>query len=188
MRTLRQERAMALPPQKALPDPPPQAGDVGAWMAEYGQALRRFFTKRVGPVDADDLVQEVFLRLQARATGEAVENVERYLFRIANNVLVDRYRHEASHGVALADPMDFGFDVADEMSPERTLMAKQTLNQISVALRELPPRTRDAFIYHRFEEMTYPVIARRMGISVNGVEKLIKRALAQLAQKVERRR
>ncbi|HYG26287.1 MAG TPA: sigma-70 family RNA polymerase sigma factor [Caulobacteraceae bacterium] len=178
---------MALPPRKASIEPAPD-GDVGAWMAEYGQALRWFFTKRVGQGEAEDLVQEVFLRLQARARGEAVENVERYLFRIANNVLVDRFRHEASHGTALADPMDFGFDVADEMSPERALMAKQTLSQISVALRELPPRTRDAFIYHRFEEMTYPLIARRMGISVNGVEKLIKRALAQLAQKVERRR
>jgi RNA polymerase sigma factor (sigma-70 family) len=67
-------------------------------------------------------------------------------------------------------------------------VAKQTLDQLAAALRELPPRTREAFIFHRFEEMTYPAIAERMGISINGVEKLIKRALAQLAAKVERRR
>jgi RNA polymerase sigma factor (sigma-70 family) len=179
---------MAQPPDRLVPEPPPPAEDVGAWMAEYGPALRRFFSKRVGAHDAEDLVQEVFLRLQARAAGEAVENVERYLFRIANNALVDRFRHEASHGLTLVDPLDAAFEVADEVSPERTLMAKQTLSQLSVALRELPPRTRDAFIFHRFEEMTYPVIASRMGISVNGVEKLIKRALAQLSVKVERRR
>jgi RNA polymerase sigma factor (sigma-70 family) len=164
------------------------ADDVGAWMAEYGPALRRFFSKRVGASDADDLVQEVFLRLQARAAGDPVENVERYLFRIANNVLVDRHRHEASHAMAYVDPLDAAFDITDEVSPERVLMARQSLGQLSLALRELPPRTREAFIFHRFEEMTYPVIARRMGISVTGVEKLIKRALAQLAVKVERRR
>ena len=178
----------------ALPSDPPasraalSADDVGAWMVEYGPALRRFFSKRAGASDAEDLVQEVFLRLQARAAGDAVENVERYLFRIANNVLVDRHRHQASHGLAYADPIDVAFQLADDVSPERALVAKQTLGQLSIALRELPPRTREAFIFHRFEEMTYPVIARRMGISVTGVEKLIKRALAQLAVKVERRR
>jgi RNA polymerase sigma factor (sigma-70 family) len=179
---------MALPPEPSVPDPAMQAGDVGAWMAQYGGALRRFFRKRVGATDADDLVQEVFLHLQARAMGDEVENVERYLFRIANNVLVDRHRFEARRGFGKVDPLDAAFDIGDEVSPERVLMAKQTLGQLSIALRELPPRTRDAFIFHRFEEMTYPVIARRMGISVNGVEKLIKRALSQLAIKMERRR
>jgi RNA polymerase sigma factor (sigma-70 family) len=179
---------MALPSDPPVPAAVPSADDVGAWMAQYGPALRRFFSKRVGASEAEDLVQEVFLRLQARAAGEPVENVERYLFRIANNVLVDRHRHAASHGLAYVDPLDAAFEIADEVSPERALMAKQTLGQLSIALRELPPRTREAFIFHRFEEMTYPVIARRMGISVTGVEKLIKRALAQLSVKVERRR
>ena len=179
---------MALPSDPHVSRAALSADDVGAWMAEYGPALRRFFTKRGGGGDAEDLVQEVFLRLQARAAGDAVENAERYLFRIANNVLVDRHRHEASHGLTYVDPLEAAFDVVDEVSPERALMAKQTLGQLSIALRELPPRTREAFIFHRFEEMTYPVIAKRMGISVTGVEKLIKRALAQLAVKVERRR
>lgn len=162
--------------------------DLGAWMVEYGPALRRFFTKRAGPAEADDLVQEVFLRLQARASGDAVENVERYLFRMANNVIVDRRRHDASHAVTHLDPFDSAFDLPDEVSPERTLTARQTLDEIGVAIRDLPPRTREAFIFHRFEEMTYPAIAQRMGISITGVEKLIKRALAQLADKVGRRR
>ena len=164
------------------------AEDLGAWMVEYGPALRRFFTKRVGPGEADDLVQEVFLRLQARAAGDAVENVERYLFRIANNVVVDRRRHDASHAITYLDPFDGAFDLPDEVSPERSLAARQTLDELGAAIRELPPRTREAFIFHRFEEMTYPVIAQRMGISITGVEKLIKRALAQLAVKMERRR
>jgi RNA polymerase sigma factor (sigma-70 family) len=179
---------MAPPSDPYAPRPSPSAEDLGAWMTEYGPALRRFFSKRVGPTEADDLVQDVFLRLQARAAGEELENVERYLFRIANNVVVDRHRYEAIRAVSYMDPSDAAFDLPDELSPERSLMARQALDQLSGAIRELPPRTREAFVFHRFEEMTYPAIARRMGISVTGVEKLIKRALAQLAVKVERRR
>lgn len=179
---------MGLPSDPAASRAALSADDLGAWMADYGPALRRFFTKRVGAGEADDLVQEVFVRLQARAAGEAVENVERYLFRIANNVIVDRHRHETSHALTYLDPSDGALDLPDEVSPERALAAKQALEQLGAAIRDLPPRTREAFIFHRFEEMTYPVIARRMGISITGVEKLIKRALAQLADKVEQRR
>ncbi len=179
---------MALPPEPSTPGPVASAQDVGAWMAEYGLALRRFFTKRVGATEAEDLVQEVFLHLQARATDSEVDNVERYLFRIARNVLIDRHRLGVRTGFGETEQIEGAFEIADEISPERALIAKQLVNQLSAALHSLPPRTRDAVIFHRFEEMTYPVIAKRMGISVNGVEKLIKRALAQLAVKMERRR
>ncbi len=181
---------MASPPD---PSQGPPAGldrqEAQAWAVQYGPALRRFFGKRAGAAEAEDLMQEVFLRLQARASGEAIEDAELYLFRIANNVLVSRSRYAALHHRAdLHDDLDAAFEAADELSPERALIGKQMLGQLGAALRELPPRTREAFFFHRFEEMTYPAIARRMGISVVGVEKLIKRALAQLAAKVEARR
>ena len=54
-----------------------------------------------------------------------------------------------------------------------------------MALAALPPKTREAFILHRYEEMTYAAIAARLQISVSGVEKLIIRALRQLRQAVE---
>jgi RNA polymerase sigma-70 factor (ECF subfamily) len=80
--------------------------DLRAWMVEYGPALRRYFERRVGAAEAEDLVQDVFLHLQARAVGGAVDNVERYLFRIAGNVLVSRHRHRAARGFPLTDALD----------------------------------------------------------------------------------
>jgi len=170
----------APPPNLALAE----EGEVRGWLAQYGPALRRYFRRRAGAVEAEDLVQEVFVRLVARSRGEAVEDVERYLFRIANNVLISRHRH-ASALVRRADeaPLEPA-DAADEISPERALIGKQALSALALAVRDLPPRTREAFVYHRFEELTYAAIAERMSISASGVEKHIQRAMEHILMKM----
>jgi DNA-directed RNA polymerase specialized sigma24 family protein len=66
--------------------------DLRAWMAQYGPALRRYFQKKVGPAEAEDLVQDVFVSLQVRGGAEAIDNIEGYLFRIAANALMRRYK------------------------------------------------------------------------------------------------
>ena len=61
--------------------------DIRVWMTEHGPALRRYFLKKVGPNEADDLVQEVFLSLQVRGSEGRIENVQGYLFRMAATAL-----------------------------------------------------------------------------------------------------
>lgn len=177
---------MASPPDR--PSQPATGQELEAWMVAFGPGLRRYFAKRAGGLEADDLVQEVFVRLHARAAGGQVDNVERYLFAIANNVLVSRHRHDAARVWSRQNPLTEAAMPVEDLTPERVVIGRQEYERMIEALRRVPPRAREAFIFHRFEEMTYPVIASRMGISVNGVEKLIKRALAQLSVKVERRR
>jgi len=177
---------MAAPPEQPAAETSRSGdSDVAGWMDRYGPALRRHFAKRGAAQDADDLVQEVFLRLQSSAQRTDIENVERYVFRIANNVLVSRYRHAAVRQRAAQEAPAEDLDWIDDLSPERVMMGRQAVAQFVVGLRRLPPRAREAFIFHRFEEMTYPAIARRMGISVSAVEKLIIRALEQLGAAVE---
>src|SRR3546814_3070532 len=53
--------------------------DLAAWMATYGPGLRRYFRRRADDADVDDLVQEVFLRLQSAQLSTPLDNVERYL-------------------------------------------------------------------------------------------------------------
>ena len=158
-----------------------------AWMAQYGPGLRRFLAKRVSPSEADDLVQEVFVRLQARAAGGEVDNVERYLFAIANNVLVSRHRYESARVFGRQTPLTETAQPVEDLTPERFLIGRQEYDRMIVALRELPPRAREAFIFHRFEEMSHPAIARRMGISVVAVRKLIARAMQRIAEIMEAR-
>ena len=166
---------MERPIPQPAPLPRPRAEELGAWMAQYGPGLRRFFRRRVGPAEAEDMVQDVFLAMSARQ-GDPVDNVEGYLFRIATNLIARRQGREAGRPAIeamLESPEDF--------SPERILMSKQDAARVLAAIRNLPPRTREAFIFHRFEEMTYPEIARRLGVSVSAVKQLIARAIRQVS-------
>lgn len=175
---------MGAPPDPRAHDHVPPPEEVRRWAQQYGPALRRYFQKKVNSTEADDLVQNVFLNIQARgAEAGAIENVERYLFRTAANVLARRLGRDAWK----ADPLAEFTEPRDELSPERALIAREQLERVVEALKVLPPRTRQAFMLHRFEEMTYASIARQMGITTISVGKLIKRALRKLGDAAEGR-
>ncbi len=174
---------MASPPLPAE-SAPSASEEVRALMAAYGPGLRRYFRKRAPAHEVDDLVQNVFLKMQARSVAEPVADIERYLFRIAATVLVDGHRDDPLH-LRRHEALHEGIEPIDALSPERILMGAEALDRIMAVLQSLPPRTSEAFILHRFEEMTYDAIARRMGISKSGVEKLIMRALDRLMESWE---
>ena len=160
------------------------ADELRGLMAAYGPGLRRYFRKRAPAHEVDDLVQNVFLKMQARSAAEPVADIERYLFRIAATVLIDGHREDPLH-LRRHEALHEGIEPIDALSPERILLGAEALDRIMAVLQALPPRTSEAFILHRFEEMTYDAIARRMGISKSGVEKLIMRALDRLMENWE---
>ena len=159
--------------------------DLHAWAQEYGPALRRYFEKRAGAADAEDLVQEVFLAMHTRTAADSVDNVKGYLFRVAANVLSRRLgQARPSHVLygALGRLSD-----ADEVTAERIVMGREALERVVAALDGLPARTAQAFLLHRFEEMTYAAIAAHMGVSVKAVEALIARAMKRVGAVLEAR-
>ena len=168
--------------------PPPDATDganhssredMDGWVQRYAPALRRYFQKKVSASEAEDLVQNVFLAIHARAGGTAdIDNIEGYIFRTAANVLARRFSRDAWNPERLVE----AYQPSDDVSPERALMAKQELERVVGILEALPPRSRHAFMLHRFEEMTYVAIARQMGITKVAVGKLIKRAVLRLGE------
>ena len=173
---------MGAPPDPRVDDQAPLSREVEGWAQQYGPALRRYFQKKVNATEAEDLVQNVFPNIQSRgAQAGAIENVEGYLFRTAANVLARRLGRDAGGG----DRLSVVVEPQAELSPERALIAKEQLERVVEALKTLPPRTRQAFILHRFEEMTYVSIARQMGITTISVGKLIKRALRKLGDAAE---
>jgi RNA polymerase sigma-70 factor (ECF subfamily) len=159
---------------KPLPDE-----EVRIWLAEYGPALRRYFLKKVGPNEAEDLVQEVFLSLQVRGRTDQIDNVEGYLFRMAANALIRR-RQRRKWDWANHEVLDDGIGLSDDVSPERILMGKEEVEQLFKALQALPPRYREALFLHKFEEMSYVAIAARMNTTVKAVDHLIQRALKRV--------
>lgn len=170
--------------QAALSEGAQRDEDLRAWMVQFGPALRRYFLRRAAAAEADDLVQEVFVKLQARGATSEIENVERYLFRTAASVLADRHRQPgwrwgSQEGVETADGL------VDEVSPERIVISRQAVSLIVSALEDLPPRSAQAFFLVRFEQMTQEEAARRMGISVKAVEELMRRAFRLLRARME---
>ena len=102
-------------------------------------------------------------------------------------MLVSRHRYESARVFGRQTPLTDAAQPVEDLTPERFVIGRQEYDRMIVALRELPPRAREAFIFHRFEELSHPAIARRMGISVVAVRKLIARAMQRIAEIMEAR-
>ena len=149
----------------------------------YRQPLTAYFRRRVGSAnEAEDLSQEVFLRLVRRSDLERIDNPEAFLFRTAVNLLRDRARRGKARESRLVAAAQ-GADGVEELSPERVFDSRQHLALVLEVLAQLDERARDAFILHRLEGMKHAQIAELYGVSVSSVEKYIIKALAVLAER-----
>lgn len=166
---------------KATTGSPTDRAAVEALARDYRSVLLRYFGRRsVAPADVEDAVQEVFARL-LRRTGEApIEALNSYLFQTAASVAVDFHRRSVSR--AQADHLEYDDDLhaLPDFSPERIHAGREEIAQVMAALHELPERARDAFLLFRVEKMPLADVARRLGLSIGGVEKNVRKATAHV--------
>ena len=159
--------------------PPPDL--LSAYTAQRAD-LARFLLARLGnPADAEDVLQELFLKVSRTATNDVIDPAA-YLYRMAMNLARDFRRGararsrdtdwaEASNTLASSDAQD------EAPSPESAIGAKQRLAQIRSVLDELPSQTRRIFLLHKMEEQSHQEIAVALGISRSSVEKRVRAAL-----------
>lgn len=159
--------------------------ELDGWVRRHGPALRSYFARRVSESEADDLVQEVFLRLHAMRRETPIENIDRFIFTVARNILISRHRYHRARLAGAHEPLSEASDPVDTLSPERIVIGADEYERTIQAILALPPRARAAFQFHRFEKMTYQQIAERMGISRDSVKELIQRALVRLAERMD---
>jgi RNA polymerase sigma-70 factor (ECF subfamily) len=144
-------------------------------------ALRSWFGRRLrNPVDVDDAVQDVWLRSRSHLSRGLVDNIPAYLFQTAQSVLTDRARRASVRREGHHEPLEEFHHPVEWITPERVLMGEQAMERVLARLGEMPERTRDIFLLHRFENIGYGEIAMRMNISVSAVEKHIMKALRLL--------
>src|ERR1700741_1359646 len=149
----------------------------------YRQPLTAYFQRRVGSRnEAEDLVQEVFLRLVKRLDVETLDNPEAFVFKTAVNLLRDRFRRGKTQRDHLAE-VGAREPGIEELSPERVFDSRQHLEIVIDALQGLDERRLDALILHRLEGMKHAQIAELYGVSVSSVEKYIIKALALLTER-----
>lgn len=174
-----------LPPEdRALHDAPASLTDL--YLA-HAPRLLRFFARRTARQDASDLVQESFARLaDAHARqGHEIEKPEAYLSRIATNLLRNRAkvalrRSLASHISADDVPLT-GHD------PVAALEARDQIERLQQALMSLAPQTREIFLAHRLDGMSYPEIAGRTGLSIREIERHMAKAMYKLCTEFDRK-
>ncbi len=155
--------------------------------ARYRRPLLAYFQRRLSDRnEAEDLTQDVFVRLLAVSSFDGVENVDAYVFKIATNVLHDRHRRALRQHWVDESPLDeeiiaeiASFCVEDR-GPERVLLGKEALATALKALDELGDRTRNIFVLSRLERMKQKDIAVLYGIAPSTVEKHVLRALAHI--------
>ena len=159
------------------------AGEIERLRADLIAYLQR---KTRGDADAEDLVQEAFVRFHRAGHDLGAADARPLLFVIARNLQLDRWKavgretaRRSPHDIN--DLVDGPQAIASETpDAEDGLIRRQNLAAAAAVIRALPPRTRDAFLLHRFEDLTYRQIAGRLGVSVSMVEKHIAEALRQL--------
>lgn len=145
--------------------------------------LRPFLMRRAPRDQVDDILQEIMLRLLQRERDNQIDNFSAYVFQTARSVMADRSRRAKVRFHDAHFEMQESHHPVEYVTPERVLFGQETIRRLTTALEEMPDRTRDIFLLHRFEELSYGEIAVQMGISLSAVGKHIIKALRFLAQR-----
>lgn len=173
--------------REPVPDPwsearePCHPTDMNRWVEYFRHMMRILRRKGRTPEEAEDLVQEAFLRLHVFVSeGGEVRQPEAFLVRTVLNLSVDARRRDRRH-LYVAEAIE-DLPLID-LSPaaEEVFAAEQRLIRMRQALdTKVSPRTREVYFLQRLEGFTYEEIASRMGMSVRTVEKHIARAVTVL--------
>lgn len=150
-------------------------------------SLVRVFAAKLRSVsEAEDLIQDLFLKVQALGDLEVEGDGSALLFRMANNLMLDRLRSQARAGArdegwrSLQGGMLGDQQVADAPSAEEVVAGRQRLKAMMAALDTLPPQVARAFQLHKLEGLSHAETAVAMGVSRSSVEKHVSAALKAL--------
>jgi RNA polymerase sigma-70 factor, ECF subfamily len=132
------------------------------------------------PVDAEDAVQETFVKLARHAEGFREEaKLSTWLYRVARNVCTDRVRYEARRP---ATPVDDITEVADEPDPSDHLAAHDTATVVRAALDQLDEQSRTLLLLVSVDGLSYAEAAEVADLPVGTVKSRVSRARVQLGE------
>lgn len=140
--------------------------------------LRSFVRRRVpDEADAEDILQDVFYEfVEAYRLMKPIERAGAWLFRVARNRIIDRFRKkkpETFSGVQVADPESGqGLSLEEllpspDASPEAAYARGVLLDELDAALDELPEEQREVFVAHEFDGKSFKELSAQTGIGIN---------------------
>lgn len=148
-------------------------------VVHYYRELLNFCLRTVKDRDAAaDAAQESYARFLAIEQSDTpIAEPRALLYQTARHVMVDQYRrerlraHDDLHALAESEHPE----LPAHERPDARLASAQAIEAYAATIEALPPRCREAFILHVFDNLSYAQIAERMGTSVSMVEKHIAR-------------
>ncbi|MFL9868566.1 sigma-70 family RNA polymerase sigma factor [Paraburkholderia fungorum] len=156
--------------------------DITATVLRERSKLGNFIRRRVQDQgEAEDILQDVFHEfVQAYRLPAPIEQVSAWLFRVARNRIIDRFRKRreqpltdiAENRDTLDDPdnPDYRLDLAlpaTDAGPEAVYARSRLLEALQAALDELPTDQRDVFVAHELEGRSFKELASESGVGVN---------------------
>ena len=159
---------MEEPTDTLMPEPsPPKIMQV---VSDYGTRLFRFIRGRVGTdEDAEDILQEVWYQLSHSVNIEEIGQVSGWLYRVARNKIVDKYRKKKPDSLedyAYGEEGEFSLTdilLADTNDPDTEELKELFWQELFMALDELPDKQRQVFVENELEDKTLQQIAEETG-------------------------
>lgn len=152
--------------------------------AEQGPVLRGFFVRRGAKEEAEDMVQETYLRLLRahQNQGDAIGNPEAYLFTVALNLAREQAVRRRTSLLPIDELEGIATLLAAEESVEDAAEREQRRHRLQNLLGTLPERTRAVLVMQYRDGLSYKQIAERMGVSSHMVKKHVVRGLSTCRQ------
>lgn len=157
--------------------------------------LRRFIRGRVSdPSDAEDILQDVFYKLvEANRLLMPIDHVTAWLFRVARNRITDLFRKKGAErfsDVAVAGDNDELLQWEDllpspEDGPEALYARHALLEELELAIGELPDEQREVFVAHELEGRSFKEIAAETGVSINTLLSRKRYAVRRLRERLQ---
>lgn len=148
--------------------------------------LKRRLARRLGSTElAADALHDTFLRLNSKVVIGQVERPEAYLLGVAVHLAASRRKAETL-GPGISE-IELSFDLVDEApDPARIVEARSDIEALKRGMMELPRRRREILMAASLEDVPYPVLAQRFGVSVRTIQSELKLALTHCAKALDR--
>jgi RNA polymerase sigma factor (sigma-70 family) len=161
-----------------------------AWLARIVQHsdrdLKRYLSLRVGNrAEAEDLAQEIYLRLLRVERRDLIRSPEALLFRIASHAVYEWHllaRNRLPHSAADLEALE-----SLEAEPSADIWRAEIARELACALEQLSPKCRAAVVLHRREQLTYSEVGVQLGISVAMVKKYLSQGVALCREHLRKR-
>ncbi|MCC6599832.1 MAG: RNA polymerase sigma-70 factor [Crocinitomicaceae bacterium] len=149
--------------------------------SEYYKPIRNFIYFRCGDTNlAEDIAQDVFVKLWETRLRIDRRTVKAYLYTIAQNLTINQIKRRKLHFEFIKKSgNDRDFD-----TPEKLAEIAQYEQRLMAVLEQLPAGGREVFLMNRLEDLTYNEIAARLELSVKAVEKRMSKVLKILRDKL----